>query len=56
MKGNINSGHPKSFFNVRYCSLTMGWGFGKLERGTEIFGVLGWGEPLFAGHVDGGAD
>ncbi len=32
---------------LRDRSLIMAWRVGKLEGGTELFGVLGWGEPEF---------
>ncbi len=38
--------------SVRDRSLIMAYE-AKLE-GAEIFGVLGWGEPKFLQHVDGG--
>ncbi len=48
----------KNLSNIRECSLIMAWGVGKLEGGTELFGVLGWGEPIFFRSADwgGGTD
>ena len=38
---------------LRERSFIMAWGVGKLEGGTELFGALGWGEPICSRQVYG---